>query len=275
MKKFLIENTLHLHESVKENRLTSYDDVNLINSSNNNNNNYKLTCIDKNIKRLDRLERGLILPLNIQKFAQRKELLNKRDTVISKFNLTQYEDITYDAIKNEKVKIIEPEFVCNFNTLNEKGNKITYTKNNAKFRKANLTKDERKVINRLREELGWNMNLLREIEKPTSINVPDIEKIGKTSNDYYEIKSVYKSESRNSQRKKTQRCFDEARKQSNKIIVNIDTDNCDLTNEMAMEQIEKLLNREKYNSVYKEVIFMGKERYLKYFKSKKKNRKRR
>ena len=77
MKKFLIENTLHLHESVKENRLTSYDDVNLINSSNNNNNNYKLTCIDKNIKRLDRLERGLILPLNIQKFAQRKELLNR------------------------------------------------------------------------------------------------------------------------------------------------------------------------------------------------------
>lgn len=274
MKKFLIENTLHLHESVKENRLTSYDDVNLINSSNNNNNNYKLTCIDKNIKRLDRLERGLILPLNIQKFAQRKELLNKRDTVISEFNLTQYEDITYDAIKNEKVKIIEPEFVCNFNTLDEKGNKITYTKNNAKFRKANLTKDERKVINRLREELGWNMNLLREIEKPTSINVPDIERIGKTSNDYYEIKSVYKSESRNSQRKKIQRWFDEARKQSNKIIVNIDTDNCDLTNEMAMEQIEKLLNREKYNSVYKEVIFMGKERYLKYFKSKKKNRKR-
>ena len=93
MKKFVIENTLYLHESVKENRLTSYDDVNLINSSNNNNNNYKLTCIDKNIKRLDRLERGLILPLNIQKFAQRKELLNKRDTVISKLNLTQYEDI--------------------------------------------------------------------------------------------------------------------------------------------------------------------------------------
>lgn len=204
MKKFVIENTLYLHESVKENRLTSYDDVNLINSSNNNNNNnnYKLTCIDKNIKRLDRLEGGLILPLNIQKFAQRKELLNKRDTVISELNLTQYEDITYDAIKNEKVKIIEPEFVCNFNTLDEKGNKITYTKNNAKFRKANLTKDERKVINRLREELGWNMNLLREIEKPTSINVPDIERIGKTSNDYYEIKSVYKSESSNSQRKK-------------------------------------------------------------------------
>ena len=264
MDKSAIENTLYLRESIKENGLILYDDFNWINSSNNNNN-YKLTCIDKNIKRLDGLER---IPLNIQKFAQRKELLNKRDTVISEFNLTQYEDITYDAIKNGKVKTIEPEFVCNFNTLDEKGNKITYTKNNAKFRKANLTKDEKKVINRLREELGWNMNLLREIEKPTSINVPDIERLGKTSNNYYEIKSVYKSESNNSQRKKIQRCFDEARKQSNKIIVNIDTDNCDLTNEIAMEQIEKLLNREKYNSIYKEVIFMGKDKYLKYFKRK-------
>lgn len=75
MKKFVIENTLYLHESVKENRLTSYDDVILINSSNNNNNNYKLTCIDKNIKWLDRLERGLILPLNIQKFAQKKRII--------------------------------------------------------------------------------------------------------------------------------------------------------------------------------------------------------
>ena len=37
---------------------------------------------------------------------------------------------------------------------------------------------------------------------------------------------------------------------------------------IATADIEKLLNREKYNSVYKEVIFMGKERYLKYFKRK-------
>ena len=262
MEKFAIENTLYFHESTKENRMTSYDADNLINNDNDEINNDKLTYTDKNINRYDRV------PLNIQKFAQRKELLNKRDMVISKFNLTQYEDITYDTIKNGKVKTIEPEFVCSFDTVDDKGNKITYTKNNAKFRKANLTKDERKVINRLREELGWNMNLLREIEKPTSINVPDIERLGKTSNNYYEIKSVYKSESNNSQRKKIQRCFDEARKQSNKIIVNIDTDNCDLTNEIAMEQIEKLLNREKYNSIYKEVIFMGKDKYLKYFKRK-------
>ena len=185
MEKFVIENELCLFESIKENKLFSYDDGN-----------YKLTYIDKNIDRFDRV------PLNIQKFAQRKELLNKRDMVISKFNLTQYEDITYDTIKNGKVKTIESEFICSFNTFDEKGNKITYTKNNAKFRKANLTKDERKVINILREELGWNMNLLREIEKPTSINVPDIERLGKTTNDYYEIKSVYKSESNNSQRKK-------------------------------------------------------------------------
>lgn len=65
--------------------------------------------------------------------------------VISKFNLTQYEDITYDTIKNRKVKTIEPEFVCSFNTVDEKENKITYTKNNAKFRKANLTRMKEKL----------------------------------------------------------------------------------------------------------------------------------
>lgn len=115
MEKFVIENKLYLFESIKENRMTSYND-NLINNDNDEIN------TDKNINRYDRV------PLNIQKFAQRKELLNKRDMVISKFNLTQYEDITYDTIKNGKVKTIEPEFVCSFNTVDEKGNKITYTK---------------------------------------------------------------------------------------------------------------------------------------------------
>ncbi len=114
----------------------------------------------------------------------------------------QYEDITEIAIENKNNNTIEPEFVCHFNTVDEKGNKITYTKNNAKFRKANLTLDEKKVINRLREELGWNMNLLREIESPSGVNVPDIERIGNLANDYYEIKSIYKSESKNSQLKK-------------------------------------------------------------------------
>ena len=245
------------------------DDVNWINNRINELTSGELNYINRNIKRFDRLEKGSISPINIQKFAQNKEgLLNKKEEIIAEFNLPQYKDITLDVIKSEKTKTIEPQFICNFNTIDEKGNKITYTSRNAKFRKANLTMDEKKVINRLREELSWNMNLLREIEEPANVNVPDVEKLGKISNDYYEIKSVYKSESKNSQQKKIQRCFDEAKKQSNKIIVNIDTDNCDLTNEMAMEQIEKLLNREKYNSIFKEVIFMGKDKYLKYFKRK-------
>lgn len=207
--------------------------------------------------------------LNIQMFANiKKKLVNKKNNLVSEVIILQYENITEIAIENKNNNTIEPEFVCHFNTVDEKGNKITYTKNNAKFRKANLTLDEKKVINRLREELGWNMNLLREIEGPSGVNVPDIERIGNLANDYYEIKSIYKSESKNSQLKKIQRCFDEGKKQANKIIVNIDTTSSDLSNEMAIEQIKKLLNRGKYNSIYKEVILLGKEKYLIYFKRK-------
>ena len=68
MEKFVIEDALYLFESIKENKMISYDD-NLINSSNNKINNDKLNYIDKNIKSFDRLQSGLILPLNIQKFA--------------------------------------------------------------------------------------------------------------------------------------------------------------------------------------------------------------
>ena len=43
-------------------------------------------------------------------------------------------------------------------------------------------------------------------------------------------------------------------------------------NEMAIEQIEKMLNREKYSSIFEEVIFMGEDKYLKYIKENKKKK---
>ena len=39
---------------------------------------------------------------------------------------------------------------------------------------------------------------------------------------------------------------------------------------MAIAQIEKMLNREKYSSIFEEVIFMGEDKYLKYIKENKK-----
>ncbi len=41
---------------------------------------------------------------------------------------------------------------------------------------------------------------------------------------------------------------------------------------MAIEQIEKMLNREKYSSIFEEVIFMGEDKYLKYIKENKKKK---
>ena len=73
----MIEDTLYLFESIKENKMISYDEVNWINIINEKINNDKLAYIGKNIKSFDRLQSGLILPLNIQKFAQIDNNLKK------------------------------------------------------------------------------------------------------------------------------------------------------------------------------------------------------
>ena len=62
MEKFVIEDALYLFESIKENKMISYDD-NLINSSNNKINNDKLAYIGKNIKGFDGLDSSSILSL--------------------------------------------------------------------------------------------------------------------------------------------------------------------------------------------------------------------
>ena len=96
MEKFVIEDALYLFESIKENKMISYDD-NLINSSNNKINNDKLAYIGKNIKSFDRLQSGLILPLNIQKFAQIDNNLKKE---IEKLTSNSYTDVTKNWIEN-------------------------------------------------------------------------------------------------------------------------------------------------------------------------------
>ena len=96
MEKFVMENTLYLHESIKENGLASYDD-NLINSSNNKINNDKLAYIGKNIKSFDRLQSGLILPLNIQKYAQIDNNLKKKT---EKLTSNSYIDVTKNWMEN-------------------------------------------------------------------------------------------------------------------------------------------------------------------------------
>ena len=92
----MIEDALYLFESIKENKMISYDD-NLINSSNNKINNDKLNYIDKNIKSFDRLQSGLILPLNIQKFAQIDNNLKKET---EKLTSNSYTDVTKNWIEN-------------------------------------------------------------------------------------------------------------------------------------------------------------------------------
>lgn len=116
MEKFVIEDALYLFESIKENKMISYDD-NLINSSNNKINNDKLNYIDKNIKSFDRLDSSSILSLNIQRFAQRESTLPK---VKEKITSNSYIDVTNDWVEkskgiNKKIKIFQKNEIFEYN----------------------------------------------------------------------------------------------------------------------------------------------------------------
>ena len=116
MEKFVIEDALYLFESIKENKMISYDD-NLINSSNNKINNDKLNYIDKNIKGFDGLDSSSILSLNIQRFAQRESTLPK---VKEKITSNSYIDVTNDWVEkskgiNKKIKIFQKNEIFEYN----------------------------------------------------------------------------------------------------------------------------------------------------------------
>lgn len=167
MDKFVIENTLYFLESLNENMLTSYDDVNLINSSNNKINNHKLIYIDKNIKMFDRLERGLILPLNIQKFAQIDSNLMKET---EKLTSNLYIDVTNDWVKkcqeiNKKIKIFHENEIFEYN-----GQKYLVDNHYVKYR-AKLK--EIKFAEWLSKNTRLKIQLNPEVEYPENISVAD------------------------------------------------------------------------------------------------------
>ena len=164
MKKFVIENTLCLHENVNKNGLTSYDDFNWINSSNEKINNDKLTYIDKNIKSFDRLER---IPLNIQKFAQIDSNLMKET---EKLTSNSYIDVTNDWVKkcleiNKKIKIFHKNEIFEYN-----GQKYLVDNHYVKYR---VKLKEIKFAEWLSKNTRLKIQLNPEVEYPENISVAD------------------------------------------------------------------------------------------------------
>ena len=138
-----------------------------INLTNNNIDNDKLNYIDKNIKRFNRLKSGSILPLNIQKFAQRENNLSK---VKEKITSNSYIDVTNDWVEkskgiNKKIKIFQKNEIFEYN-----GKKYLVDNHYVKYR---VKTKEIKFADWLSKNTRLKIQLNPEVEYPENISVAD------------------------------------------------------------------------------------------------------
>lgn len=160
------------------------EDINWINNRINELTNGELNYINRNIKRFDRLEKGSISPINIQRFANRKnEWANKKKMLISN-------------------TILENSYCCD-DTINVRNNidyKKTATIKDAEFvdirRKRYFINNDNKIIHEFNEVsvAEWIRNYLHlDVEYLPNISEDDGLKLGdyKINNkDVWELKTI-------------------------------------------------------------------------------------
>ena len=176
MEKFVIEDALYLFESIKENKMISYDD-NLINSSNNKINNDKLAYIGKNIKSFDRLQSGLILPLNIQKFAQIDNNLKKET---EKLTSNSYTDVTKNWIENANPNS-HRVLTSGYFIFKQKKYKV-----DGKNVILDYSKKEKEVAEWLEDTFGGELYMLPRVNYPEGIKTADYLFRG----EYWDLKEI-------------------------------------------------------------------------------------
>lgn len=179
----------------------------------------------------------------------------------------RYVDITEDMINEKRDNPLEPRYVCEYIKEYRDGNIIKYDKSNAKFDKFGLNYDEMKTVKKIQKYFKWNIELVRKINIPEGIRCPDIRNLSSKEIEYWDIKGIYKSESPNSKSKKISRALDEAKGQTSNVIIDLNRNKCDLSNDEALEQLIKTLNRKKYFWV-KKIILFGKDNLVKFYKQK-------
>lgn len=143
------------------------NDINWINNRIDEINNNELNYIDRNIKRFDRLEKGSISPINIQRFANRKEQwINEKEKLIN----NSYVDITnqwsdISDVNNKETKVLEKDEIFNYN-----GEKYIIDDHFVKYR---TKQSEREFADWLVKKTGLNIQLNPEVEFPENISVAD------------------------------------------------------------------------------------------------------
>lgn len=143
------------------------NDVDWINNRIDEINNNKLNYIDRNIKRFNRLEKGSILPINIQMFAQRKnEWMKAKEKIIS----NSYIDVTNDWIDkfhetNQKIKTFQKNEMFEYN-----GQNYLVDNHHVKYR---VKSKEINFAEWLSKNTGLKIQLNPEVEYPENVSVAD------------------------------------------------------------------------------------------------------
>lgn len=228
----------------------------------------QINYYDRQEKKYSRLKSGSLNSDNIKKYKQKKLVYETKKEEVIKLATgdVSYKDVTNEMLKQASNNTIEPEYIEELYVYTDDGNiKIKYTNENATFRKKNAKEDENKTVKRLKEKLGWNMQRLREVEKPDNVRTPDLKRIINDDFEYWDIKNIGKSETANSNKKKISRAFEESIGQTHNVVIDLNRKDCDLTNEEALNQIALAFKNPKFNSV-KIVVLLGKNNLIKAFK---------
>ena len=176
-------------------------------------------------------------------------------------------NLEYVDITNETLKNANP----NYSKIDELFEYQEYNISNAKFDTKDITILERHTLRKIQNKIGGTFELLHRVQID-GISTPDAKYFNEkifSNEKYFDIKSPKKSESLKSKSQKISRQFNEAKHQTNNIIVSLLREGCDLSNKDAIKQIEECLNSKRYSWI-ENVILVGKKDLIKIYKKKKK-----
>lgn len=114
---------------------------------------------------------------------------------------------------------------------------------NAKFDKKDITNLERMAVRIIQDRIGGTFKLIHRV-LTNYVSTPDAIYFNDNlfnKEVFYDVKSPKKSKNLHSNSKKISRQFDEAKHQTNNIIISLLRDDCDLSNDEAINQIEECL----------------------------------
>lgn len=176
-----------------------------------------------------------------------------------------YEDITEKMINKDISNIKEPREVFEYYKRNEDGTITVFNKDNSKFDSKGPDNDELSTIHKLKNEYGFDIDMLHRIDKKGE-RTPDIR--NKLEDlEYWDIKGIHKAETENSRKNKISHAISEAKGQTVNVVIDLNRKDCNLTNEEALKQIDYVFKNRHYNWLEKLIIF-GKDNSTKYFKRK-------